>query len=98
MNCVQVRAPDNILRCNKETYDPGEHIGHIKRDRAAKLAPVIDDLTRTGMLDYVCFDCFLSDGDTNHSRKGDILNVVIMCRNIKEVSYKLANLLSISQL
>ena len=98
MNCVQVRAPDNILGCNKGAYDPGEYIGHLKREWAAKLAPVIDDLTRTGMLDCVCFDCFLSDGDTNHSRKGYILNVVIMCRNIKEVSDKLANLLSISQL
>ena len=98
MNCVQVRAPDNIVGCNKGAFDPGEHIGHIKREWAAKLAPVIDDLIRTGMLDSVCFDCFLSDSDTNHTRKGYILNVVIMCHNIKEVSDKLANLLSISQL
>ena len=93
-----MRAPDSIGGCNKGAFDPGEHIGHIKREWAAKLAPILDDLMCTGMLDSVCFDCFLSDGDTNHTKKGCILNVVITCRDITVLSDKLANLVTISEL
>ena len=84
-----MRAPDSIGGCNKRAFDPGEHIGHIKREWAAKLAPILDYLICTGMLDSVCFDCFLSYGDTNHTKKSCDITVL---------SDKLANLVTISEL
>ena len=97
-NCIQVRAPDSVSGCNTGAYDPGEHIGHLKREWSAKLAPILDYLTCRGMLDSVRFDCFLSEGDTNHTKKGYNLNIVIMCCDITALSEKLENLLAISEL
>lgn len=97
-NCVQVRAPDTFGGCNTGAYDPGEHIGHLKREWSAKLAPIIDYLISSGMLDSVRFDCVLSEGDTNHTKSGYILNIIIMCCDITALSDKLENLLAISEL
>ena len=69
-NCVQVLAPNNLNGVNKGVHHPGEHIGHIKMEWAAKLARIIDELIDTNTLNTVCFDCYLSDGDTTHARKG----------------------------
>ena len=95
-NCVQVLAPDNVGGLNKGDFHPGEHIGHLKREWAAKLAPILDDLICTNMLHLVSFDCYLRDGDTSHQKKGYTLNIVIMCRGV--LSSKLANLIEINNL
>lgn len=97
-NCIQVRAPDNVGGCNKGNYDPGEHIGHLKREWAAKLAPILDELEHSNMLDFVSFDCHLDDNDTSHRRKGYSLNIVIMCRDIPGLSKKIVNLIAVYRL
>ena len=97
-NCVQVRALDNLLGVNTGTFYPGEHIGHLKREWAAKLAPLIDYLVCNNMLHLVSFDCYLRDGDTTHQKKGYLLNIVVMCRDIEVLTRKLANLITINNL
>lgn len=74
-------APDDYDRNNHGVLSPNEHIGHMLKEYAARLAPIIDDLAATGMLNSVQFDCFLRDSDTAHQRNGYYLNIVVMCNS-----------------
>ena len=80
-------APDDHNGSNKGTYIPGEHIGHLRREWAAKLAPIINKLTDLDMLQFVSFDCLLCESDTNHSRNGYALTVVVMSASDDNKSY-----------
>lgn len=80
-------APDDHNGPNKGTYIPGEHIGHLRREWAAKLAPIIDKLTDCDMLQFISFDCLLCESDTNHSRNGYALTVVVMSASDDNKSY-----------
>ena len=91
-------APDNKKDSNKGDYEPGEHIGHLRREWAAKLAPMIDFLTASKMLHTVTFDCCLCDGDTSHARNGYALNVVILSNNDAEFNHNLISLFHDSHL
>ena len=93
-----MRAPDNLGEVNKGNFYPREHIGHLKREWAAKLAPIIDYLVCNNMLHLVSFDCYLRDGDTTHQKKGYSLNIIVMCHDIEVLSSKLANLIAINNL
>lgn len=84
-------APDDYDGNNLGTFSPNEHIGHILKEYAARLAPIIDDLAATGMLNSVQFDCFLRDNDTTHHRNGYYLNVVVMCSNTSDFCSYLRN-------
>jgi hypothetical protein len=57
----------------------------------ARLAPIIEELTTTGMLSSVQFNCSLRDSDTTHDRNGYSLNIVIMCSSTSEICDYLKN-------
>ena len=97
-SCIQVRAPDNMDGSNDGHYVPGEHIGHLGREWAAKLAPIIDYLLESHTFHYVTFECCLCDGDTSHARKGYTLNVVVFSTNKEEFNLNLVSLLRESNL
>lgn len=97
-NCIQVRAPDNMDGSNSGSYEPGEHIGHLGREWAAKPAPIIDYLIESHTLHSVTFECCLCDGDTSHARKGYTLNIVIFSTNKEEFNLNLISLLRGSNL
>ena len=90
-NCIQVRAPDDCDGNNRGLYRINEHIGHLRKEYSARLAPIIDELTVTGMLSSVKFDCFLRDSDTTHHRNGYCLNIVVMCSHTSEFCDYLKN-------
>ena len=75
-------APDDLHGRNKGTYTPGEHIGHLRREHSSQLAPVIDALIDSDMLRFITIECNLTDMDTNHSRKGYTLSVVVMSDSV----------------
>lgn len=97
-NCIQVRAPDDKKGSNNGDYEPGEHIGNLRREWTAKLAPIIDFLTASNSLHTVTFDCCLCDGDTSHARNGYALNIVILSTNDTDFNHNLINLLRESHL
>lgn len=90
-NCIQVLAPDDCDGNNRGLFHPNEHIGHLRKEYAAKLAPIIDELIVTDLLRSVQFDCFLGDGDTTHAAIGYSLYVVVMCINTPELRRHLNN-------
>lgn len=97
-NCIQVRAPDNMDGSDSGSYEPGEHIGHLGREWAAKLAPIIDYLLASNTLYSVTFECCLCDGDTSHARNGYTLNIVVSSINKEEFNQNLLLLLRESHL
>ena len=97
-NCIQVLAPDDSEGTNWGKYEPGEHIGNLRKEYAARLAPIIDALIDTDELDSITFDCCLRDGDTTHDRNGYYLHVLVMSSNTSEFNLKLSSLFRESQL
>ena len=91
-------APDNKKGSNNGDYEPGEHIGHLRREWAAKLAPVIDYLTASNLLHTVTFECNLCDGDTSHARNGYALNIVVLSNNQADFNRNLVSLFRESHL
>ena len=83
---------------NNESYEPGEHIGHLGREWAAMLAPIIDCLLASNTLYSVTFECCLCDGDTSHARNGYTLNVFVFSTNKEEFNQNLLSLLRESHL
>ena len=61
-------APDEFLGDNQGCYEPNEHIGHFRKELAAKLAPLVDNQILSGMLFTIKFECFVHDSDTTHHR------------------------------
>lgn len=55
----------------------------------ARLAPIIDELTTTGMLSLVQFNSSLRDSVTTHDRNGYSLNSVVMCSSTSEICHYL---------
>ena len=78
-NCVQVLVPAAIARnaCSNSAfggyYAAEEHIGHLNRHSASVIAPLFDE-ARSG--DYL-LQCHLLYCDTNHSRAGYDVDVII---------------------
>jgi hypothetical protein len=93
-NCIKVLAPDNMEGDNQGHYEPGEHIGHLRREWAAKLAPILDFLFDTDTLHNVTLDCNLKDNDTTHDRNGYWLNVVVLSSHSAEFNTKLSSFFS----
>lgn len=83
---------------NNGSYEPGEHIGHLGREWAAKLAPIIDYLLASNTLYSVTFECCLCDGDTSHARNGYTLNIVVFSTNKEDFNQNLLSLLRESHL
>ena len=76
-NCIKVLAPDDHNGSNKGAYISDEHIGHLRREWATKLAPIIEKLIDLDMLQFASFDCLLCESDANHSRNGYVLTIVV---------------------
>ena len=90
-------APDDMDGDNKGFYDPGEHIGNLRREWAALLAPILDMLIETDTLYSVSFDCCLYHGDTSHARNGYALRIFVVSSNTTEFNLKLSSFFSDSQ-
>ena len=85
-------APDDMEGDNDGYYDPGEHIGHLRKEWAAQFAPVIDLLIETDKLYSVTFDCCLFDTDTTHNKDGYALRIFVLSSSTKEFNLKLLSL------
>ena len=72
-------APSKYVDVRQGSFIPGQHIGHISRNFASILAPLIDDHHLT-----LSFYAHLVYGDTNHSRVGYDIDVVVLSSNSKE--------------
>lgn len=79
VNCIQLLAPSRYVDVSQGSFIPGQHIGHISRNFAAILAPLIDD-------HHLTLSCYahLVYGDTNHSRVGYDIDVVVLSSNSTE--------------
>lgn len=73
-NCIQIRAPRDFNDQNQGVYCPGEHIGHLTKDFSSKIAPI---LVLCEAAYYPAFECHLQYTDTNHSRAGYDVDVII---------------------
>ena len=82
-------APDDMEGDNKGFYDPGEHIGNLRREWVALLAPILDMLIETDTLYSVSFDCCLNDGDTSHTWNGYALRTFLVSSNTTEFNLNL---------
>lgn len=91
-NCIQVLAPENLEGLNSGRYEAGEHIGHLRKESSSKLAPILDKLIDSNMLDTVSFDCYLRDNDTTHARNGYCLHIVVRSSNSIDFNKKLLSL------
>ena len=75
-NCIQILAPkiaceDNIVG---GFYAPGEHIGHLSRHFASLISPFFDESKYSSCEIH----CHLLYNDSNHSRAGYAVDVVII--------------------
>ena len=59
---------------NRGVFAPGEHIGHITKDFSSVIAPI---LVQCEIACYTVFECHLIYSDTNHSRAGYDVDVII---------------------
>lgn len=91
-------APDDSVGNNQGKYEPGEHIGNLRKEYAARLAPIMDALIDADMLDSVTFDCCLRDGDTSHARDGYYLHVIVLSSNSEDFNSDLGLLFRESEL
>ena len=86
-NCIQILAP--MIACEDNVvggfYAPGEHIGHLSRHFASLISLLFDDSK------YSSFEihCHLLYIDSNHSRAGYAVDVVITSTLIHEENDKL---------
>ena len=74
VNCIQVLAPEEINESNCGIFNPGEHIGHLTKDFSSLIAPILDmceDLL------YPAFECHLQYSDTNYTRVGYDVDIII---------------------
>ena len=80
--CIQVLAPavESDKQAEGEFYAVGEHIGHLDRISASILAPFFDDLSS----DVCKFQCHLLYSDTNHSRSGYDVDIVLSCNGTSD--------------
>lgn len=75
VNCIQVLAPS--IACGDNAfggfYTSGEHIGHLSREYSCAIAEFLDD-DKTGCF---LFQCHLAYSDTNHTRAGYDVELII---------------------
>ena len=91
-------APDDCEGNNQGKYEPGERIGNLRKEYAARLAPIMDALIDADMLDSVTFDCCLRDDDTSHARDGYYLHVIVLSSNSEDFNSDLRVLFRESEL
>ena len=93
VNCIQVRAPQENSESNCGIFNPGEHIGHITKEFSFLIAPILDMCED---LPNPAFECHLQYSDTNHTRFGYDVDVVItICQYSKynqDLFYRLEEL------
>jgi hypothetical protein len=70
-------------------YIKGEHIGHISREYSALIAPIFDDC-REGTCEMYCD---LMYADSNHSKLGYKVVIVLKCTLNAECTDRLFSLL-----
>ena len=89
VNCVQVLAPSTA--CGTSAfgghYAAGEHIDHLNRQSASVIAPLFDEPSGGEYL----LQCHLLYSDTNHSRAGYDVDVVITSLNYVDANELLFN-------
>jgi hypothetical protein len=78
INNVRVLAPGNFTGKNRGQYIFHERIGNIRRECAAKLAPIMDAMDS---VDTVSFEFNLFYTDTSHSPKGYRLKLIVLSSN-----------------
>lgn len=71
---MQVRAPNALNDQNRGVFTPGEHLGHITKDFSSLIAPILDMCENAS---YPAFECLLQYSDTNHSRAGYDVDIII---------------------
>jgi hypothetical protein len=59
---------------NRGEFTPEEHIGHITKDFSSLIAPI---LILCEIACYPAFECHLQYSDTNHSRAGYDVDIII---------------------
>ena len=74
-NCLQIRAPASKDGKNLGHFELKEHIGHVKKEFTSLLAPIVD--LHDGNAD-IAFHVILNYSDTNHSRVGYEVDIVVM--------------------
>lgn len=74
-NCIHIRAPSSKEGSNLGNFDVKEHIGHLKKEYSSLFAPIFDQYE---LNDDVTFHIHLNYSDTNHSRVGYDVDVVVM--------------------
>lgn len=67
-------------------YDPGQQIGHIARDCSAVLSPLMDggfvgDSDNYHYDSGFVFQCHLSSNDTNKSKSGYPVDIIVLSDN-----------------
>ena len=70
-------------------YDPGQHIGHIARNCSEVLSPLMDGGLPSDSCDSdnciydsgFVFQCHLSSNDTNKSKDGYPVDIIVLSNN-----------------
>ena len=57
-------------------FEPNEHIGHMSREFSSKFAPIFDQYSNSK--DAVNFNFHLYYSDTNHSRHGYQIDILVL--------------------
>ena len=78
-NCIELLAPKKFVEPSQGNFIPGEHIGHISKNFAEILAPTIDKHYLT-----VSFQGHLVHSDTNHTRLGYDIDIIVLSNNTEE--------------
>jgi hypothetical protein len=88
-NCIQILAPLVGGDTGGNVYKEGQHIGHIARECAEVLAPLLDrgfvgDSCATDDFRYnsgFILECHLQSTDSNKSKKGYPVSIVVLSNN-----------------
>ena len=88
-NCIQILAPVDSTEESKETFICNEHIGLISREFSVVIAPLLDQFASSN---NVAFKLSLLYSDTNHSRVGYDLDLVVCCKDNSHVITKFTGL------
>lgn len=101
-NCVQILAPEFGGGVRGNVYVAGQHFGHIARECSEVLAPLFDD----GFVGDSChcddfhynsgftFECHLLSNDTNKSKKGYPVSIIVLSNNSASWVHCLATMFS----